>query len=462
MIGEEIREILCARYGEDFSLCSAYYEKIAEWESWWKGHERSFHEFYENTNGGNVVKRQLYRMNMAKKIAEDWASLLLNDRTVIRVEDEAGAEFVGKVFRRTDFMTQANRLVEKAFAVGTGAAILRLDGLTVGDDGTLFVDGDGAISFEWVDASHIIPLSVRNGKITEAAFISEGIMHGEEYVYIEAHELENDGYVIRNEFYFRENGELVQRDMEFTASEIHTGSFVPLFAILSPNIQNNYDDSTGLGVSVFADAIDCLKGVDLAFNNFCRDIKLGGKKVFLNQSLISRDENGNILTPDDVAQQLFVPLGDGDFSEHPMIMEHNPELRTQENSDAVQAQLNYLSFRCGLGTHHYNFSGLDGRTRLTATQYMGERQDMRQNAVKHQKKLEAFIRSVVRAILWAGVELFDISVDVDTEVSVTFDDSYFIDSETHRARDLSELEAGVRTAEEYRKKWITDEMATSY
>lgn len=145
-----------------------------------------------------------------------------------------------------------------------------------------------------------------------------------------------------------------------------------------------------------------------------------------------------------------------------MIMEHNPELRTQENSDAVQAQLNYLSFRCGLGTHHYNFSGLDGRTRLTATQYMGERQDMRQNAVKHQKKLEAFIRSVVRAILWAGAELFDIPVDVDTEVSVTFDDSYFIDSETHRARDLSELEAGVRTAEEYRKKWITDEMATSY
>lgn len=455
MIGEEIREILGARYGEDFPLNSAYYGKIAEWESWWRGHERSFHEFYENAACGRIVKRQLYRMNMAKKIAEDWASLLLNDRTVVRVGDEAGEEFVGKVFRETDFMTQANRLVEKAFAVGTGAAILRLDGLAADENGELSMTEGGALSFEWVDAAHIIPLSVRNGVITEAAFVSEGIFRGEEYVYLEIHELEDDGYVIRNEFYIREKGKMVRKSIGQAAEEIHTGSRIPLFAILSPNIQNNYDESSGLGVSVFADAIDCLKGVDLAFNNFCRDIKLGGKKVFLNQSLISRDENGNILTPDDVAQQLFVPLGDGDFSENPMIVEHNPELRTSENAEAVQCQLNYLSFRCGLGTHHYNFSGMEGRTRLTATQYMGERQDMRQNAVKHQKKVEAFLRGVIRALLWAGAVLFELPVDMNAEIGVTFDDSYFTDSETRRSRDLAELEAGVRTAEEYREKWIT-------
>ena len=41
----------------------------------------------------------------------------------------------------------------------------------------------------------------------------------------------------------------------------------------------------GLGCSVYAHAIDSLKGVDLAFNNFCRDFKLGGKKVFYNRDL---------------------------------------------------------------------------------------------------------------------------------------------------------------------------------
>lgn len=457
MIDAEIRKILEERYG-GVELDTSYYGMISEWESWWRGHNRSFHQFYENAAGGRITRRELYRMNMAKKICEDWAALLLNDRTRINVQDESAAAFVAKVFRDTDFMTQANRLVEKAFAVGTGAAILRLTGLAADEDGNLSIgEGEGGVSFEWVDAAHIIPLSVQHGTITEAAFVSEGMHRGEECVYLEIHELQPDGYVIRNEFYTRVNGELVPQKLTCEA-EIHTGSHTPLFSILSPNIQNNYNESTGLGVSVFADAIDCLKGVDLAFNNFCRDIKLGGKKVFLNQSLISRDEHGNILTPDDVAQQLFVPLGDSDFSDHPMIVEHNPELRTTENAEAVQCQLNYLSFRCGLGTHHYAFTSTEGRTRLTATQYMGERQDMRQNTVKHQKKVEAFLVGAVRAVLWAAEAVFGMSFD-DTSVSVTFDDSYFTDSESQRAQDLAELEAGVMTVEEYRRKWLADGIA---
>lgn len=231
-------------------------------------------------------------------------------------------------------------------------------------------------------------------------------------------------------------------------------SRIPLFSILTPNIQNNIDPTVGLGVSVFADATDCLKGVDLAFNNFCRDIKLGGKKVFINQSLVNRDEFGNVFTPDDVAQQLFVTIGDSDLADHPMITEHNPELRTAENAEAVQCQLNYLSFRCGLGTHHYTFGDLGGRVRLTATQYMGERQDMRQNASKHQKNVASFLRGVVEALLWCGAEVCGLPIDTGAAVNVMFDDSYWNDSDSQRARDLSELEAGVITVDEYRGKWI--------
>ena len=210
-------------------------------------------------------------------------------------------------------------------------------------------------------------------------------------------------------------------------------------------------------MSVYADAIDCLKGVDLAFNNFCRDIKLGGKKVFLNQTLVSRDEWGNILTPDDVAQQLFVTVGDADIADHPMITEHNPELRSAENAEAVQCQLNYLSFRCGLGAHHYTFADAEGRARLTATQYMGERQDMRQNMAKHQKNVERFLRGAVRALLWCAARVIGLPADEDCAVRVRFDDSYFTDTESQRERDLRELAAGVLTAEEYRRKWIGGE-----
>ena len=452
-MNEEILELLQTR----FRLPSAgYYARIAEWDSWWRGHNRSFHEFTENALGTHPVRRQLYRMNMAKKIAEDWASLLLNDRTAVDVDDPAGQAFISATMRDMDFMRQANALVERAFAVGTGAAILRISGKTDAD-GNLSPDpASTRLSFEFVDAAHIVPLSVENGEITEAAFVTEGIRRGEDFLYLEMHTREDDGYVIRNEFYVRKDGKLTAVKGKFSDCPpvIRTRSRIPLFSILTPNIVNNRDGSCGLGMSVYADAIDCLKGVDLAFNNFCRDIKLGGKKVFLNQTLVNRDEWGNVLTPDDVAQQLFVTVGDTDIADHPMIAEHNPDLRTAENAEAVQCQLNYLSFRCGLGTHHYTFSDTDGRTRVTATQYMGERQDMRQNTSKHQKNVERFLVSAVRALLWCGAEVFGLPVNPDAAITVRFDDSYFTDTESQRARDLKEFEAGILTAEEYRKKWI--------
>ena len=391
---------------------------------------------------------------MAKKICEDWAAVLLNDRTAVSVADEAGNAFVKTVFTESGFFRQANRLIEKAFAVGTGAAILRISDCPVAEDGSLRADEHTHLSFEFVDAAHIIPLSVKNGRIIEAAFVSEGISRGKEYVYLEMHTIEDGGYCIRNVFFDREDGVLREREGKSCAERIQTRSPFPFFAVISPNLANPIPGNLGMGVSVFADALDCLRGVDLAFNNFCRDIKLGGKKVFLNQSLVQRDEYGNVYTPDDVAQQLFVTIGDTDITDHPMIVEHNPELRASDNAEAVQSQLDYLSFRCGLGTHHYTFGGIEGRTKLTATQYMGERQDMMQNAAKHQKNVEDFLYSIVRALLWCAAELYRLPVDPGTEIAVTFDDSYFTDTESQRSRDLDEVKAGVLTAEEYRKKWI--------
>ena len=207
-----------------------------------------------------------------------------------------------------------------------------------------------------------------------------------------------------------------------------------------------------MGISVFADAIDCLKGVDLAFNNFCRDIKLGGKKVFINQSLVCRDGDGNVFTPDDVAQQLFVTIGDTDIAENPMIVEHNPELRSNENADAVQSQLDYLSFRCGLGTQHYQFRAYRGVAKMTATQYMGEKQDMRQNVVKHSLNLNLFLRRVAQCLIFLGREIYGLPLS-DAELTIRFDDSYFTDTESDRSRDLREVELGVMTVEEFRRKW---------
>lgn len=450
---EEILRELAGRVG--VAVGTGYYAQIDEWLAWWKGTSRSFHHYWENGAGGYPIKRELYRMNMAKKICEDWASVLINDRVYLSADDELTNTWLeshmGDVFFRN-----VNRLVEKAFATGTGACLVRLTDVELGGDGRILSSPAGekvGIHFDFVDASHIIPITVRGGEMVEAAFVSEVRDRGENLIYLETHILEQDGYCIRNELFCLNGGVLEQMDGgKRVASVIRTGSKIPFFAILTPNIINHIDDGCGMGVSVFADAIDCLKGVDLAFNNFCRDIKLGGKKVFINQSLVYRDGEGNVYTPDDVAQQLFVTVGDTDLAENPMITEHNPSLRSADNVEAVQSMLDYLSFRCGLGTHHYEFRSVRGVAKMTATQYMGEKQDMQQNAAKHCRNLAVFLRRIAECVIEVGREVMGLTVS-SKGLAIRFDDSYFVDSESERNRDLREMELGVMTADEFRLKW---------
>ena len=437
----------------------AFYAEIAKWDAWRRGFFKPFHEFSENGAGGFPVKRELYRLNMAKKICEDWATLILADKTVVTSSDSAVAEWLGGAdgehgfLGEQKFIKNAARLVEKAFSLGTGAAILRIDGVTL-DGGYLTGCPEARLGTVFVDAEHIVPISTENGKITEAAFISESMRDGIPTVYVEIHRRGADGYVITNELLKKENGELIPDKLpRGVAGEVRTGTFVPFFAILKPNLTNHVDESCGLGVSVYAQATDCLKGVDLAFNNFCRDLKLGGKKVFMNRNLVMRDGNGTLYTPDDVAQQLFVTVGDGDLAEETMITEHNPDLRTKENAEAVQSQLDYLSFRCGMGTRQYLFSGVQGKAQLTATQYTGERQDLIQTTAHHRINACEFISDYVRAALTAAVKVLCLPLDASAPVTVNFDDSYFIDSESQRARDREEVAAGLMKPWEFRMKW---------
>ena len=83
---------------------------------------------------------------------------------------------------------------------------------------------------------------------------------------------------------------------------------------------------------------------------------------------------------------------------------------------------------------------------------------MRQNAAKHQKNAEKFLVGVIRSILWCASDVYGLSVNKNAAISVSFDDTYFNDTDSQRARDLAELEAGVITKDEYRKKWIGGEI----
>lgn len=444
------------------NLSTAYYSDIRTWREWWEGYVEEVHSYKELGIDGAPRARELYRLGMAKRITEDWAALLLNEKTAIAVEDEAsgrwlmgeaGEQGTGGVLGESNFWAEGNELLEKAFAYGTGAFVARADGARVGRNGAVIPDAECKAAIEYIDALSIIPLSVEKSRITEAAFVSEFTKLGREYVYLETHTKAGNGnYQIENEYFLLDGGQIKKTELPAEiAPLIDTGSPRPWFAFIYPNITNNIRVNNGLGMSIYANALDNLKGVDIAFNNFVRDFKLGGKKVFYNKSMLQADGRGQTITPDDVIQQLFQQVGDGmDFDAKQMVQEFNPSLRVQENKDGVQAQLDYLSFKCGMGTKRYQFESTGIKT---ATEYSGERQELVQHAQRHVIVLETALKTLCQALLYIGRAFCGADTDPDTAITIRFEDGFIIDDQAAKESDRQDMRDGVLNAWEYRVKW---------
>ena len=450
-----------------WQIQGSYYARIEEWKNWWQGWYESFHLIREQKLNGTLCGREMYRMKMPKRACEDWASLLLNDKTTVTVEDAASSvwlmgedqEQTGGQLGKLEFWPNANALVELAFRSGTGAFVLGAENLTV-QNGKAVPSPRADMTLDYLPAECILPITVRHGKIIDVAFASEVIVNGKSCIYLQTHRLQKDGYHIQNEYFTSQSESSEEAGYqpaplpEGMAASFVTDSAVPWFAVFSPNIVKTFPEGPGMGRSIFAEALDQAKQCDLAFDNYCRDIFLGGKKVFYSQDLMKAvpDEEGGTryIPPDDVRQQLFFQTSGGDPDGEPQWHEYNPDLRVEANGKAVQDALDYFSFKVGLGTHHYQFdSGNVG----TATQYNGDRQDMVQHANRHQIKIEAALLQLFRSMLWMGKELLGATVDPDTPITINFDDSYITDFQTRRAQDKDDALSGFIPKYRYNMEW---------
>ena len=135
-------------------------------------------------------------MGMAKKLSEDIADLLLNERVMITLEDETTQEFVRKVLDNNHFLVMGNDYQERKAYSGTVAYIPYLYNAVVQEDGTISA---GEIGINYVDAKNIYPVSWNNGNVTECVFTFVHTVRQKKYVQIQFHRIEPDGvYVIEN------------------------------------------------------------------------------------------------------------------------------------------------------------------------------------------------------------------------------------------------------------------------
>lgn len=426
--GDKMRECL-KKLGFE-TIDPGYGQQIAEWLEWYKGKVSRFHS-YSQYNGKKKVRRERATLGMAKKVCEDWANLLLNEKVEFSTPVDRLTRRARDILEENNFRVKGNQLIELTFALGTGAFVEFFQ--------------NGKVGIDYIRADMIYPLSWDNGEIKECAFGSVKVVDGKECLYLQLHVLEDGVYVIRNRLFDKNNRRPLPLP-EDIAADFYTNSSVPLFQIVTPNITNNTDLDNPMGISVFANAIDVLKGVDLVYDSYQNEFRLGKKRIVVpvGMAQLNSDDTGFAPVFDDNDTE-FYAFTDKNITD---LKEINMEIRAAEHTEGLQQNLNLLSDLCGLGSERYDY---DRGGVKTATEVVSEESALYQNLKKHEIILNRAICDLVRAVLF-----LDSGKAQTLEVKVDFDDSIIHDTATEFEQNLKLVSAGLMLPYEFRMWWFNE------
>ena len=435
--------------GYDISEKLNWESYIDTWNSWYVGKVRKFHTYYIY-NGQRKVRMEKKSMQGAKKVSEDWADLLFNERVKINLKKKKDTNVLEEIFRDNNAIVTINRGIEKTFALGTGALVVSVQNMEQDETSNILDVTDSKIKLEFVEAKKIIPLTWENGIIKECAFVTLKSKKGQTYIYVAMHILnEKENYIIKNYMFKGKYNSFVEankEEKEGFIDEFDTKSNIPWFSIITPNICNNIDSESPFGISVYANSIDTLKSLDNAYDGLDNEVTIGRRRTFVAEEMLTYDEGEQrmVFDPNDISVYRM-PKG---FNKDSMIEHDDADLRTSSYIDAANYQLNILSSKVGFGNERYKF---DGQAIQTATGVISENSDMFRTIKKHEQVLENSLTTIVRAIAYASSAFGNQLIDA-TKVTIDFDDSIIEDRGAEQVRAMQEVSQGLRSKVSYMTK----------
>ena len=442
------------------TIPDSFYSKVYEWKSWYQGDVKGFHN-YTVQNGERQVKCRRYSLGMGKKLCEDWANLLMNEKVQITLEGQKEQDFIDLVLTENNFTVKANEMQELKSALGTVAYVPRVIGQEISESGDIVPGNASGIVLDYVTIENIYPLSWQNGYISECAFSSEVTRGGKDYLYLQIHRRgDNGNYVIENRIYRYDNEQLADEQLvnvkgfENIPPVVHTGSDKRQFVIDRPNIANNINYLLPTGIAIYANAIDVLQGVDIAYDSYVNEFKLGKKRIMVKPSAAQYLDGTPAFDPDDV---VFYVMPE-DTEDGAVVTPIDMTLRTAEHNTGIQDQLNILSSKCGFGETYYRF---DGGSVATATQVISENSTMFRTIKKMEIVLEQALVELCRILLRLGNTAMNAGLNEDVEISIDFDDSIIEDKQSEFSRDMQMLSAGIMNDWEFRAKYMNEDEATA-
>lgn len=416
------------------------YDLMAVWKSWYRGNVNDFHYYTEVVCGKSTTCERL-TMNMPKKLCEDLTKLLWTEKTQINLSNKNATKRLWEVLdsKENAFTVNLPIFIEKMLALGNGATVE-------------YKDEKNNTIIDYIDGDVIIPYKFTNGyitgMITVSRFIEEKGKSKTYYTHITYHEYTEGKYIKLNELYKSNTDTTLGKQLNFNDKfpNIKESEVVitknPYFQIWKPNLANNFDTNSPMGISIYANSIDRFKSLDTKYDSFYNEFMLGKKRIVVDQSAMKggmeTDEQGNprfvqyFDKNDKVYQainaEMKEPVKEIDFT-----------LRYQEHIDSINADLNWLSENVGLGSNYYKF---DGAGTKTATEVMSENSQAFRTKVHYQTIVNDCVYDLVQAIC----ELEEIKTN---KITIIPDDSIIEDKDKEIIRAQMEVTQGLRSKKSY-------------
>lgn len=440
---------------------------IFPWKLLYKGFYRPWHYIAAPTIADPKAHRNMSYLNLSKAVCSELAGMVWTDQCDVDVSMRGGPEgdpldaFIRKVLRDNAFQTKMPEAIEQAAALG-GAALKVWYEVKRDAEGNEIPDS-GRIRVGYAMADQFVPTAWDNAEVTEGIFVTRQAKGGWYYTKLEWHEWDGTTYVVRNELYRSEMSKAGEpQDIlgyryplaelyPYLDEETRINVEKSLFTYFRTPTANNLDDNSPLGVSVYANAMETLHAIDICFDSFVREFRLGKKRIIVPARMIRQVTDpvtGEQVRYFDATDETYEALSTDD-PDSLKIQDNSVSLRVDEHVAALNAFLNIFCLQVGLSAGTFSFDAGGGLK--TATEVVSENSKTYKTVKNYQNQIipaiERLIEGIINVASLYGVTYEGKSVQAlaagGYEVKVTLDDGIVQDRQTNINEGLTLVGAGL-------------------
>lgn len=476
-LGREYRSIFDL---QDVPAFNQFYNiGIFPWKYLYRGFYKPWHLISAPTIADPDHKRNLAYLNLSKAVCAELAGMVWTDQCDVSVSiDGVEAEedpldlFVKDVLSQNNFQRKMPEAIEQAAALG-GEALKVWHEVRRDKEGNELPDS-GHIRIGFAMADQFVPTQWDNASVTGGIFVTRQARDGWYYTLLEWHEWDGTTYVIRNELYRAEIKKAgVSEDQDilgfryplaalypYLDEEVRIDAEKSLFSYFRTPDANNIDDNSPLGISIYANAMETLHSIDVCFDSFVREFRLGKKRIIVPARMIRHvvdPMTGKQVRYFDATDETYEALSTDD-PDSLRIQDNSVELRVDEHVTSLNAFLNIFCLQVGLSAGTFSFDVHSGLK--TATEVVSENSKTYKTVKNFQSQIVPAVKQLVDAIIQVA-SLYDVTyngmsiralAERGYEVKVTLDDGITQDRQTNINEGITLVGAGLMS----KFKFLTD------